>query len=119
MAGIDSTLVLTGGYRLQWPALPGPYTSIHVAADKHITFLKGGLGVNFLYANAGNGVIKSTGVALNYAPHFELFDHKLMVQPGIGLGYGSKKFDLTKLTFGDMIDKKWVYLRNARCCWIL
>lgn len=106
MVGTDSSLVLSAGYRLQWPNAAGPYSTFHFSADNYFRFLRGGLGLNFLHDNEGNGTITTTRFELNYAPHIELFKHKLSVQPAIGIAYFQKEINWEKLVFVDEIDAR-------------
>lgn len=113
MVGTDSTLTLSTGYRLQWPGISGSYSTFHFSLDNYFRFLKGGLGIDYLHDVAGMGAFTTTRVDINYAPHIELFNHKLVLQPAIGLAYFQKSIDWTKLTFGDMIDERRGFVYNT------
>ncbi|MGZ4033217.1 MAG: PorP/SprF family type IX secretion system membrane protein [Bacteroidia bacterium] len=111
--GTDSTLVLSANYRMQWPKSE-PYQSFNFSADKYFHSLRGGLGINFLHDDQMNGVFTTSRIDINYAPHFELFHHKLVVQPGIQFSFFQNTVDFSKLTFGDQIDPRrgFVYSSN-------
>ena len=113
MVGTDSTLVLSTGYRGQWPKIDGTYKTFRFSADKYVRLFKGGLGIDFIYDNAASGTLITNGITLNYAPHFELFKNKLVVQSGIGFGLMQKSIDWSKLTFGDMIDPQSGFVYNT------
>ncbi len=106
VTGIDSTLAISTSYRLQLPNIGGSYSTFHFSADKYFRFLRGGLGINFLNDKEGNGAITTTRIELIYAPHFELFKHKIVFQPAFGMAYFQKTLDWSKLNFGDMIDER-------------
>lgn len=111
--GTDSTLVLATGYRMQWPNIDGGYNTFHFSADQYVRFLRGGLGINIMNDNAGNGTLITSRIDVNYAPHYELFNHKLVVQPAISIGLFKKTIDWSKLTFGDQIDPQTGFIYNT------
>ncbi|MFL5764494.1 MAG: PorP/SprF family type IX secretion system membrane protein [Bacteroidia bacterium] len=103
--GCDSTLNLSANYRDQWPAV-NAYQSFLFSADKYVRCFKGGVGINFLQDSEMGGVITTSRVDLNYAAHIELCKHRLVIQPGIQVSCFQRHIDLSKLTFGDMIDER-------------
>lgn len=111
--GTDSTMNIALNYRIQWPKID-PYKSLHFSVDKYIHALRGGIGLNYLNDRQMNDAYIKARLDLNYAPHFELFDHKLVLQPGIQISYFQNTIDFSKLTFGDMIDERrgFVYTTN-------
>jgi len=111
--GTDSTLVLATGYRMQWPNIDGGYKTFYFSADQYVRFLRGGFGINIMNDNAGNGTLITTRIDINYAPHFELFNHKLAIQPAISIGLFKKTIDWSKLTFGDQIDPQTGFVYNT------
>ncbi len=111
--GTDSTLVLASGYRMQWPNIDGGYKTFYFSADQYVPFLGGGFGINFLRDNSGKGTLITTRVDFTYAPHFELFKHRLVIQPAFSAGYFQKRLDWSKLTFGDQIDDRRGFVYNT------
>ncbi len=111
--GTDSALVLTTGYRMQWPNIDGGYKTFHFSADQYVRFLRGGFGINYINDNEGNGLIVNNRLDVNYAPHYELFKHKLVLQPAISISYFQKRIDWSKLTFGDQIDPQSGFVYNT------
>lgn len=111
--GTDSTMNVAFNYRIQWPKID-PYKSFNFSVDKYIHAIRGGIGINYLNDRQMNDAYIKTRLELNYAPHFELFKHKLVLQPGIQLSYFQNTIDFSKLTFGDMIDARrgFVYTTN-------
>jgi len=112
--GTDSTFVISANYRLQWPNISGSYRLINFSIDKYVHIIRGGVGLNYLYDNESNGLYTKSRIDFNYAAHFELFNHKLILKPGIQVGYFQTTIDWSKLTFGDMIDERrgFVYSTN-------
>ncbi|MDQ3046891.1 MAG: PorP/SprF family type IX secretion system membrane protein, partial [Bacteroidota bacterium] len=111
--GSDSTLVLAFNYRNQWPKI-SPYHTFNFFADKYIRILRSGIGLNYVNDNMMDGAYKKTRLEINFAPHFEVFKHKLVIQPGFQFAYQRNRLDWSKLTFGDMIDERrgFVYSTN-------
>jgi len=112
-AGSDSTLVIATGYRLEWPKINGGFRTFHFSADQYVPFLKGGIGIDYINDNEEKGTLIKSKININYAPHFELFKHKIVVQPAICIGFFQKSLDWSKLTFGDMIDERRGYVYNT------
>ena len=112
--GCDSTFVISANYRLQWPKLSGTYEFINVSMDKYVRALRGGLGVNYLFDDEADGLYTKSRIELSYAPHFELFKHKLAVNAGIQVGYIQSEIDWSKLTFGDLIDSRRGFVYDSR-----
>jgi type IX secretion system PorP/SprF family membrane protein len=104
--GTDSTLVIASNMRLQWPSMNAPYRSVYFSADKYIRAMRTGLGINYLYDYQMQGAYTKTRIDFNYAPHFELFDHRLALVPCLQMSYFQNKLDYSKLTFGDQIDER-------------
>jgi type IX secretion system PorP/SprF family membrane protein len=111
--GTDSTLVLATGYRMQWPNIDGGYKTFYFSADQYVRFLRGGFGINIMNDNAGNGSIITSRIDVNYATHYELFNHKLVLQPAISIGFFKKTIDWNKMTFGDQIDPQTGFVYNT------
>lgn len=110
--GSDSTLVIAANYRLQWPNSV-PYLAVNFSMDKYIRVLRGGIGFSYLYDNQMQGTYIKTRIDFNYAAHFELFKHKLVLKPGIQIGYFQNSIDWSKLTYGDMIDERRGFVYNT------
>ncbi|CAN5373735.1 hypothetical protein BH10BAC1_BH10BAC1_03860 [soil metagenome] len=111
--GTDSTLVIAMNGRLQWPNLASPYQAINFSADKYIRAIRGGLGINYLYDYQMQGAYIKRRVDFNYAPHFELFKHKLALVPAFQISYFQINLDFSKLTYGDQIDPRRGFIYNT------
>lgn len=83
-AGSDSAFVLsTAG--LAYPVSEMKNYRYFFSIDNYARFLRGGLALNF--AGRDEQDISTAKLAISYAPHFELFDHKLAFQPGVEFSY--------------------------------
>jgi type IX secretion system PorP/SprF family membrane protein len=112
-AGTDSAFVISTGYRMQWPNIDGGYKTFYASADQYVHFLRGGIGISYLHDNESNGGITTNKFDLSYAPHFELFKHKLAIQPAISIGYFQKQLNWNKFSFGDQIDPGSGFIYNT------
>ncbi len=77
--GTDSTLVISANYRLQWPNMSATYQAVNCSVDKYIRIIRAGLGLNYFYGSEANGTYTKSRIDFNFAPHFELFKHKLVL----------------------------------------
>jgi type IX secretion system PorP/SprF family membrane protein len=102
-AGSDSTFNFNIVKRYQRPAVAGGYNTMAFATDNYFRSLRGGLGGTILHENQMNGIYNSTDITLMYAPHFKLFNHKMVLKPAIQIGYFRRCLDFGKLNFGDQI----------------
>ncbi|MBL0331080.1 MAG: PorP/SprF family type IX secretion system membrane protein [Bacteroidetes bacterium] len=110
--GTDSTMNVALNYRVQWPKTSS-YKSSIFSVDKYIRALRGGIGLNYVNDRQLNDAYIKARIEFNYAPHFELFNHKLVLQPGIQISYFQNTIDFSKLTFSDMIDARRGFVYNT------
>jgi type IX secretion system PorP/SprF family membrane protein len=98
IAGTDSTLVVSFGYRNQLTDIDGSqYATGRFSADMYARPLRGGIALDALSDVEGPGSLTTKNIKLSYAPHFELFKHKLAVQIGLSAGYFEKSIDWNKV----------------------
>lgn len=98
----DGAYRVAGIYRTQWGNISSPYSTIGVAADfttnKNMNF-----GVSILNQTAGDGGYKYTTAYLNLAYTGVRFgameNHRVTI--GLQAGLIQRRFDPTKMTFGD------------------
>lgn len=97
-------------YRSQWPKLTGNYKTFNTSYDQYINFLRGGIGGNFMYDNAGNGTISAMYLGGMYSYHLQIRD-KTVIKAGIQAALVRKEIDWSKLNFAGQIDSNygWVY----------
>lgn len=113
-AGTDSTLIISGGYRYQWPKLgSGGYQTYYFSADQYLKPLHGGVGINYLHENEMNGILKKTSVDFIYSAHISLFKGKLVACPALQTSYIQNKLDFSQLNFGDQIDARKGFVYNT------
>jgi type IX secretion system PorP/SprF family membrane protein len=106
--GSDSVFVLSSAAIFQ-----ENYNQVFFSADNYFRRLHGGLGINYSRENDGEGTLITSRANFTYAPHFEFFKHRLVVQPALSVGFFQRSIDWSKLTFGDMIDPKTGFVYNT------
>jgi type IX secretion system PorP/SprF family membrane protein len=99
-AGGDLAPRITFNYRNQWPGIPGNFVTTSVGVDHYFSGVNSGVGLYVMNDVQGNGSIKQTDVAAQYAYHLKINDN-LAVRMGIQAGFGNRRIDLSGLTFGD------------------
>lgn len=91
-AGSDSAFVLSSADKFHIGNGPfDRYNSFFFSADNYFRALRGGLAVSYANTRELGGDRTTNQVHLSYAPHFELFNHKLALQPGFEFGVFSNK----------------------------
>lgn len=114
IAGTDSTLNISAGYRLNWFGIAETaYKTTQISTDQYVRFLRGGIGLNLIHDVSGSKILTKTTFNFSFAPHFELFNHKLSLQPGFSIGYFEKKIDWSQLTYGNEIDPQRGFVYNT------
>lgn len=94
--------------RFQWPKLSGYYNTYNAAYEHAFRF--GGTGFNFMHDNAG-GLLFTTRADLSFSGYIPCRKDstgkaRLVIQPGIQIGFLQNHVDINKLIFGDMIDPR-------------
>ncbi len=99
-------------YRSQWPSITGTYSTYSAGYDQHVDALSGGVGVSFFTDRAGEGTIITNNVSILYAYTLQVNRH-ISIKAGFQASYFQNKLDWDKLTFGDMIDAKYGFVKNT------
>jgi type IX secretion system PorP/SprF family membrane protein len=97
-------------YRNQWPAIAGTYSTYSASYDQHVESLSGGLGLMINTDKAGEGTITTNVISGIYSyrlPVNRFFSIKAALQGT----YFQKSIDWDKLTFGDMIDPRYGFIK--------
>lgn len=101
-AGTSEQHRVVGNFRDQWPSIPGSFISYSVSYDVNIPEAKSGIGFYVNRDQAGSGSLSTTKVGGNYAYEIKV-NRKMAIRPAIGIAYGNRTVDMTKLRFGDQI----------------
>jgi len=92
-AGTHNCPRISLGYRNQWPALSGTFTTQLASYDQHIDAINGGLGIMIVSDNAGKGILTNNRISGMYSYQLKL-NRTFSVRVGV------------ELKFGDMIDER-------------
>ena len=90
-------------YRNQWPNLGKIYSTYSFSYDQFVPKLNSGIGALLLTDNAGDGIIRTTGITGFYSYRLRV-NKNSYVKGGIETGFVNLSLDWNKLLFGDAID---------------
>lgn len=93
-------------YRNQWPALGQIYTTYAISYSQFLNKMNSGVGISVLTDNAGDGTLRTTRVAANYAYRMKV-QGNTYIKGGIEVGLGNMGLDWDRFTFGDAIDPRF------------
>ena len=102
LAGTSGQHRLVGNFRDQWPSIPGSYISYSVSYDLNIEEANSGLGFSIQRDQAGSGGLSTTTIGGVYAYELKI-NRRLAFRPAVGVNYGLRAIDVTKLKFGDQL----------------
>jgi len=111
-AGSNKCPRISMNYRNEWPNLSGNYVTYSASYDKYIKNIKGGLGLLATHDQQGRGTISTSMLGLIYSYHLKV-NRKFTLLFGARAAYYQKSLDVTKLTFGDMIDPRKGFIYNT------
>lgn len=96
-------------YRNQWPALTGTYVTYNVSYDQHFDGIQGGVGLLVTSDKAGEGIIGTTNYGGIYSYQLNI-SREFSIRAALQASFIQKTLDASRLTFGDMIDKKYGFI---------
>jgi len=104
---------VTINYRNQWPGLSGTFVTTTASYDQYVRGVNGGLGIQVLNDQAGEGTIQSNTISGFYAYEVAL-SRQFNIRAGVQATYAQRSLDWSKLTFGDQIDARrgFIYPTN-------
>ena len=112
LAGSNKCPRISMNYRNEWPNLSGNYITYSASYDKYVKSIKGGIGLLATYDQQGKGTINTSMIGLIYSYHLKI-NRKFTLLFGARAAYYQKSLDVTKLTFGDMIDPRKGFIYNT------
>jgi type IX secretion system PorP/SprF family membrane protein len=92
-------------YRNQWPSISGGFVTYAASYDQHFDVLSGGIGVQVVRDQAGDGELRTTMGSFMYSYMLRI-NKTFAIKAGIQASIISKSIDFSKLLFGDMINPK-------------
>lgn len=102
LAGTSDQHRLVANFRDQWASIPGSFVSYSLSYDVNIAEANSGVGFFANRDQAGSGGLSTTNIGGVYAYDLKI-NRKLAFRPAIGIAYGIRQVDMTKLTFGDQL----------------
>ncbi|MGZ3865385.1 MAG: PorP/SprF family type IX secretion system membrane protein [Bacteroidia bacterium] len=99
-------------YRNEWPGFYKTYITYSASYDQHFDNLSGGLGLLVVSDRAGNGTINTLDASFMYSYQLNV-NREFSLKFGLQGTYHQKSLDWTKLTFGDMIDRRRGFVYNT------
>jgi type IX secretion system PorP/SprF family membrane protein len=102
LAGTSSQHRANLNFRNQWPGISNAYVSYSLSYDVNFEDANSGLGFYASRDQAGTGSLSTTLIGGCYAYNIKL-SRKLALRPAVGLNYGLRAVDVSKLTFGDQL----------------
>jgi len=100
-----SRLVLN--FRDQWPKLPSTYITYAGSFDHYFEKYRSGVGVLFFRDDAGDGLLSTTNLGLQYSFNFDL-NNIWSVRPGLHFYYRFRDIDFNRLQFSDQISFDYI-----------
>ena len=104
-AGTAKCPRLTLNYRNQWPGLDNSFVTYAASYDQQVDALSGGLGVQLMRDQQGEGVLSMTSAAFMYSYQFSV-NRKFSIRAGFQGTFVQKAINRDNLRFGDMIDAR-------------
>lgn len=114
-AGTAKCPRLTLNYRNQWPGIDNSFITYAASYDQQIDAISGGIGVQLMSDQAGEGVLSTTSASFMYSYQFSV-NRKFSIRAGFQGTVVQKSIDVSNLRFGDMIDPRrgFVYLSQEQ-----
>ena len=99
-------------YRNEWPGINNAYVTYSASYDQHIDNLSGGIGILATSDRAVDGTLTTNRVSGIYSYHLAV-NREFSLKFGLEGTYHQKSLDWSKLTFGDMIDRRRGFVWNT------
>jgi type IX secretion system PorP/SprF family membrane protein len=113
LAGAEHCPRVNLNYRNQWPGIDGTvYATYSASYDQHINKLLGGVGLLVLHDVAGPASLTTNNISGIYNYHLQV-THKFNLNFALQGTWFQKSIDWSKLTFGDMIDRRKGFVYNT------
>jgi type IX secretion system PorP/SprF family membrane protein len=104
-AGTSNCPRLSLNYRNQWPGIDNSFITYAASYDQQIDGIHGGVGLQLMRDQAGEGVLNTTSAAFMYSYQFKA-TRNFSVRAGFQATVVQKSLNVSNLRFGDMIDAR-------------
>jgi type IX secretion system PorP/SprF family membrane protein len=99
-------------YRNEWPGLNNAYITYSASYDQHVNNLSGGIGILATSDRAGDGTLTTNRISGIYSYQLQV-NREFTMKFALEGTYHQKSLDWSKLTFGDMIDRRRGFVWNT------
>ncbi|MBK6834406.1 MAG: type IX secretion system membrane protein PorP/SprF [Bacteroidetes bacterium] len=99
-------------YRNEWPGLNNAYITYSASYDQHVDNLSGGIGLLATSDRAGDGTLTTNRISGIYSYQLNP-TREFSLKFALEGTYHQKSLDWSKLTFGDMIDRRRGFVWNT------
>ncbi|MGQ1909647.1 PorP/SprF family type IX secretion system membrane protein [Marinifilum sp. RC60d5] len=106
-AGSDFDARISMNYRNQWPEISSAYVTYSVAYDQYVNSLGGGVALQVMQDEQGDGTISTTTVSGMYSYTLRV-SRSLSVKAGFQLSYIQRKLNDSNFTFPDQTDEFYI-----------
>lgn len=104
---------MTLNYRNQWPGIDNSFITSAASFDQQIDAINGGLGVQIMNDQVGEGVLSTTSAAFMYSYQFRVNRH-FSIRSGFQASVFQKALNVDNLRFGDMIDPRRGFIYQSQ-----
>lgn len=104
-AGSNKCPRININHRNQWPSLSAHFITSAVSFDTYVEGLHGGIGFYVMNDFQAISTLRTTNFAAMYAYQLNI-NPRFSLRFGLQAGIFQKSIDVSKLTFGDMIDRR-------------
>jgi type IX secretion system PorP/SprF family membrane protein len=106
-AGSDFDARISMNYRNQWPEINSAFVTYSVAYDQYVGLLGGGVGLQIMQDEQGDGTISTTTASGMYAYSLPV-TRDLIFKAGFQVSYIQRKLNHTNFTFPDQTDEFYI-----------
>lgn len=106
-AGSDFDARVAMNYRNQWPEISSAYVTYSVAYDQYVNPLGGGVGLQVMQDEQGDGTISTTTISGMYAYTLRI-SRNLMIKAGFQTSFIQRKLNDSSFTFPDQTDEFYI-----------
>ncbi len=96
-----------GNARMQWPSIPGAFSTASFSYDQFFKQYNSGIGFIATRDKQGTGGLVTTSIAAQYSYQVNLTE-KWSARGGLNFGYGSRSINWSKLTFPNQLNNSGV-----------
>jgi len=101
-AGTSIENRLASNYRNQWTGISKAFVTYNFSYDRYVPEFNSGIGIMFTHDRAGDGALRATNVAMQYAYEARLWG-KTFFRPGLQFTWSNRNINFNDLVFSDQL----------------